>query len=173
MSLKEWVLFVAVGVALFIGVLGLGKSETVTERVIQEFKGLAGPDIDSSYLSVNGVRHWFYTPPIYSATTTPVTIKTPAATTTLMTGSGCHFSTASTSAKAIRFAKSITTPTATTTFLFGANSGANATPSVTATTTTNDFVFGPNQYLVMSMVGGTGVDSPVGRCAFEFMAVTN
>ena len=133
------------------------------------FGALSGPDIPSNYLQWGGVRVENYsTSALNSATTTPMAIQSPAATSTLSLGSGCHFEVSSTTAKAVRFAKA-TSPNATTTFLFGANIAANAKGSIAATTTTDNFVFAPNNWLVMSMVGGTGVDSPTAECVASFL----
>jgi len=134
----------------------------------QPLGSASSPSVVDGCMEINGVTSCYREGAFISATTTPITVKTPAATSTLALGSGCHFTTASTSAKAIRFAKALL-QNATTTFLFGANSAASEPRTVVATTSTDNFVFGPNQYLSVSLVGGTGVDSPAGFCAFTFI----
>lgn len=130
---------------------------------------LAGPDIPSPYLKWGGVAEYRgNSTTLVAATTTPFAIQSPAATSTLQLGSGCSFSVGSTSAKSVIFAKA-STAFATTTLLFGAPLAAGAQGTAIATTTTDNFVFGPNQWLVMSMVGGAGVDSPTASCSASFL----
>lgn len=132
---------------------------------------VASPDIQSPWIRFGGVTTYgAHTEALNSATTTPLAIQSPTATSTLQLGSGCHLSVSSTTAKAVRFAKA-TSPNATTTFLFGANAAANAKLDVAATTTDDNYVFAPNNWLVMSMVGGTGVDSPSGSCSARFVVL--
>lgn len=163
---------VIIGV-LVLALAGVGGWAVAPKEAAPEDKDIAGSDavVNSNYLNVGGVVTYFFRDDeLTAATTTPLAIQAPSATSTLMIGSGCHFTVSSTSAKAIRFAKA-TSPNATTTFLFGANTAANARADVVATTTTDSFVFGPNTWLVMSMVGGTGVDSPSGLCHARFVVL--
>lgn len=133
---------------------------------------VASPDIQSPWIRYGGVTRWAaHTEVLNAATTTPMAIQSPTnATSTLQIGSGCNFTVSSTSAKQIVFAKA-TTAFATTTFLFGANIAANAQGAVAATTTTDNFVFAPGTWLVMSMVGGTGVDSPTASCSASWVSL--
>jgi hypothetical protein len=120
-------------------------------------------------INVGGVRtEYRHTESLNSATTSPIAIQAPSATSTLQVGSGCYISTSSTTAKTLRFAKA-STPNSTTTFLFGVNIAANGYADAYSTTSADSFTFGPNQWLVGSFVGGSGVDSPAGRCDVAFM----
>lgn len=160
---------ILIGIALGLSLLGLGVHTLVPKADDMTVGALTGPDIPYNYLKWGGVAVYAgNSTTLASATTTPFAIQAPSATSTLQLGSGCSFSVSSTTAKAIRFAKA-TTAYATTTLLFGANVSANAQATVVATTTTDNFVFGPNEWLVMSMVGGTGVDSPVASCSARFV----
>lgn len=133
---------------------------------------VASPDIQSPWIRFGGVTRWSAnSQSLVAATTTPVAFQSPTnATSTLQTGSGCNFTVSSTSAKQVVFAKA-NTAFATTTFLFGANIAANAQGAVAATTTTDNFVFAPGTWLVMSMVGGAGTDSPVGSCSASWVSL--
>lgn len=163
---------VIIGV-LALALAGVGGWAVSQKDSVSEDTNVAGSDavVNSNYLNVGGVVTYFFRDDeLTAATTTPLAIQAPSATSTLMLGSGCYFSTSSTSAKAVRFAKA-TSPNATTTFLFGANVAANAKADISATTTTDNFVFAPNTWLVMSMVGGSGVDSPAGLCHARFVVL--
>ena len=138
--------------------------QNVTNQVVGS---VTGPDSSFPVETHNGVAYAFTRVGFYSATTSPINIKSPSATSTLMIGSGCNFIVASSSAKRITFAKGAT-QNASTTFLFGINTAAGAGGAAIATTTTDNFVFAPNNYLVGSLVGGQGVDSPTGMCSFWF-----
>lgn len=158
-----------IGIALVAGVVaasGVVFLSPKDSNGTPTFGALSGPEISSPYLAWGGVFNWAgHSESLKTSTTTPVAFQSPTnATSTLKLGSGCHFSVSSTTAKRVVFAKA-TTAFATTTFLFGANIAANAQGSVVATTTTDNFVFAPGTWLVMSMVGGAGVDSPTGSCS--------
>lgn len=155
---------------IYVGIvlaLALAAGIYIAKDQPQPVGAVSGPDRYFSCESRNGVTQCFTRTGLNTGTTTPLAIKSPAATSTLMLGSGCHFEVSSTTAKAVRFAKA-TTPNATTTFLFGANIAASAKGSITATTTTDSFQFAPNTWLTMSMIGGTGLDSPSGVCQATF-----
>lgn len=115
----------------------------------------------------NGVKECAVRLKFFSATTTPMVYKFPNATSTLLVGSGCVFTLASTSQKAARIATAAR-PNATTTFLFGANITGGAQAAVIATTTTDSFVIAPNNYVALSLVGGSGTDSPTGYCTLRY-----
>ena len=140
-----------------------------TEIITQPLGAISS--IPSQHFTWGDVTRWtFRTDNLNAATTTPLAIQAPAATSTLALGSGCRFEVSSSSAKAIRFAKA-TSPNATTTFLFGANIAAGAKGTVVASTSIDAFVFEPNSWLTMSMVGGSGVDSPSGSCHATFVQI--
>src|SRR3990167_10631967 len=71
--------------ALIIGGISLVQpnEKTIVERVIERVGAFPGPDINSDYLSFNGVKHWYYSSKLRTATTTVCSFKSPAATTTV------------------------------------------------------------------------------------------
>lgn len=165
MTLKDWSLTVGLAIVGFVAVLGLNGPTTIVEKIIGS---ASSPSVIDGCMEVNGHTRCYNTRSMNTATTTPLAIRSPqTGTSTLALSAGCRFTVASTSAKQVRFARA-TTGFATTTYLFGGATTANGTEAVIATTTTNDFVFAPGQYLVMSMVGGTGTDSPTGKCNAVF-----
>lgn len=133
---------------------------------------LAGPDILSSYISVNGLYTYFNTSDMVTSTTTVCAIQSPAATSTLRHG-GALFTTGSTTAAMVTLAKSATA-FATTTSLGRHVVTANAQGMVLASTTptaTNlnpDIVFGPSEWFVVGLSGGVGTFSPAGQCNATF-----
>lgn len=161
--------------AVVVGLLGLtaftvnlqSRLDTIKDKPDTSFGNSGSPTFNGDCINLNGVPKCYYHPPIYSATTTPVAFPTPNATSTMALGSGCHFTLASTTAKAIRVTKGLTM-NASSTLLFGFSSVASGPASVVATTSSDSFVFGPRQWVNISMIGGTGVDSPTGSCSFEF-----
>lgn len=139
--------------------------------VASNLGALAGPDIPSPYLRWGGVAQYAaHTDSFASATTTPFAAQSPSATSTLMLGSGCNFTLASTSAKSVVFAKA-TTAFATTTLLFQNAIGAGAQGAVVATSSADTFIFAPNTWLVASLVGGAGNDSPTGTCSVRWQVL--
>ena len=128
-----------------------------------KFGALAGPDIPYPYIGIGGVRRYFNSSGLATATTTPCAFQSLAATSTLV-GGGAKFSVGSTTATTITIAKA-TTPTATTTWIHNASLAANAqgTFIVPGATTTNQ-IFGPNDWFVVGMSGGNGTFSPTGVC---------
>ena len=160
-------------VLLTIGVLDNGK--TVDNG--KPTGAVSGPDIMSPYFSFGGVRFWANrSDSLVAATTTPYNAQSPVATSTLIYG-GCNFSTSSTTAMVVTFAKSAS-PNATTTALGSTTIAANAKGTVVASTTPASYtgialdptlVFAPSQWFVMSMTGGGGTFSPTGSCNAVWM----
>lgn len=135
------------------------------------FGTLAGPDIASPYLRWGGVAMYATrAESMNTASTTACSLVSPAATSTLVLGSGARFDVSSTTASAVKWYKS-SQPATATTLLFGANIAANAQATIVATTTTDDFVIAPNQYINVIMSGGTGTFSPTGVCEAQFVAI--
>lgn len=162
---------ILLAVAVVAGAVFLAKRQAPQQQSEPTPGALTGPVINYPYLCVNGACTYFsHLYSLTAGTTSPMNIQSPAATSTLKLGSGCRFDVATSVAKMIRFAKA-STPNATTTFLFGANFAANAFGSVVATTSNDNFVFGPNQWLVMSMVGGQGTDAPTAECQATFEVI--
>lgn len=135
---------------------------------------ITGPDSYATYQSVNGVTIFFNRVKMSVGTTTPCTIKSPTATSTLDLASGASFTTSTTTASVVTFNKS-TAPATTGTSLGVGNLAANAKGTILASTTISSTlvdptkVFAPNTYFVMSMTGGTGTYSPVGFCQANFI----
>jgi hypothetical protein len=137
----------------------------VTQDQTQAFSGTPGSDFNSGdgCFSFQGVKTCHYRYAMRQSTTTPWSAKTPAATSTLAFF-GCNFSTGSTTAKQIILAKGAA-PQASTTVLGNNLLAANSQGAFYSTTTTlGDNVLAPNTSLNMSMIGGSGFDSPVGFC---------
>lgn len=126
----------------------------------------------SSPLTVNGVKNYFDRQTMKTATTTVCAIKSPAATSTLVSGL-VNFSVSSTTASTVTVAKSATAY-ATTTLINSVSVGANAYATILTASTTNsalvqtDRTFAPNTYLVVGMAGGVGTFSPTGYCSAQW-----
>ena len=163
-------------VALGLALLGRPSEKTVVERVVERLGAAAGPDMLFDYLNLNGVTlHPRRVSSLVTATNTPATVRAPVnATSTLLLGSGCHFTIASSGVAMIaQFGKSVD-QNSTTTNLFGSASiAASAAVSVVATTSDGDFVFEPGYYLNVGLTGGNGQVGagavPTGECNFLFL----
>lgn len=132
---------------------------------------LAGPDIQSTYLSVSGIRREYRrTTSLTQGTTTICALQAPSATSTLVSGS-LLLSVSSTTASIVTIAKSATAY-ATTTLLGGQVSiQANSPVDIVASSTGSTGIFGPNQWLVVGMQGGKYTSapfSPTGVCQATF-----
>lgn len=138
---------------------------------LQPAGAVSGPDISSRYLRWGGVATWASrTDSLIQASTTMCSIQAPAATSTLVLGSGIRLDVSSTTATVVRAFKS-SLPATATTFLFGANVAANARATIVASTSADAFVFGPNEWLNVVASGGTGTFSPSGACQAQFVAL--
>lgn len=184
-----------VGVALAVGLLILAgsffsKTEVITQTITptsqqlqelmqQNLGSLTGPDIMSSYLSVNGVKTYYTHFPLRVATTTTndtgnsvarviCSIPTPAATTTLISMS-VSFTTGTTTASIVDIAEAANSYATTTKLGATYILAANAKGDILATTTSavsggQAGLIAPSQYLNVKMAGGIGTYSPVGSC---------
>lgn len=129
--------------------------------------GSAGQDQSADTITQGGMTIVRKRQGFYAATTTPCIIKSPAATSTIEFF-GVQFTVGSTTNKQIILATGSGAQASTT--VIGNNlllSGARGSFYAT-TTTLGNMVIGPNTYLNLSMVGGTGVDSPSGSCEASF-----
>lgn len=165
--MNKLIITAALGVVALIGaLLPMGENQTT---VVEKLGAGAGHGTDT-YLEVGGVDFYQEQLPFKQSTTTPVSYKTPGATSTLAYAS-CTGTLASTSATVITMAKAAS-PTATTTVIHAQAVAASAQFTATIpTATTSVSVFAPNTYFVVGIQGGVGGGfSPVGKgCVVRFV----
>ena len=126
-----------------------------------------GPERTAECETRNGVTQCFNRKAFTQATTTVCAIKSPAATSTLVTAL-VRFAVSSTTASVVTLAQA-TTPFATTT-LNGAQIAiaAGAQSTIQASTTGQGTIFPPNTQFVVGMQGNPGTFSPTGFCQATF-----
>jgi hypothetical protein len=166
------------GVVVALAFLGVGLWLAPEEKVEVPVQGaLSGPDIQSTWLRVGGIRHEYRYAALNTATTTPCALQSPAATSTL-THASLQIQTATSTATVWTAAKAASA-FATTTLLgqFSLGSGALGTmnfASSTVTAVTDDItVIAPNQYIVWG-VQGTAISGTAklnGVCQAEFIVI--
>lgn len=156
---------------LVLGGLYFNKSSVSTEQA--SGGSVTGPDSFYPCTSSNGVTRCFERRGLTTATTTVCAIKSPSATSTLVSAS-VQFVVSTTTASRVSLAKAATAY-ATTTSLGAADlaAGARGTFVASTTNTTNTTVdglsvFGPSQYFVVGVQGGSGTFSPTGSCQATF-----
>src|SRR3990167_7071347 len=117
MTLKEGLLYGAVGLALFVGFWALTKEGDVIEpiRETPPLGSSSGPSVINGCMDVDGVTRCYTRRELTVSTTTPCAIQTPAATSTLDTGA-VRATISSTTAGTFTIAKAAT-PYATTTII--------------------------------------------------------
>lgn len=144
------------------------KTVEVKDVSSEALGALTGPDIPYQYISVGGVQMYSANVAFTTGTTTPCAIQSPAATSTLVMF-GAQFDTSTTSATTVRFTKG-TAMQATTTALSGQLAlAANAKGEFVASSTPEaTFIIAPNNWVQVSLVGGSGTVSPVGSCVAQF-----
>lgn len=140
----------------------------------QSFGAVSGPDSFFPCTSNEGITTCVTRIAMRTATTTVCAIKSPAATSTLVSGTA-RFTYSSTTAPLVRFAKA-TTPYATTTALGNATIAAGAQGTLQASSTPvgalgDITVFEPSSYLVVALSGGVGTFSPTGICQATFEVI--
>lgn len=160
------------GLALVLagGALGWALASRTPESTTEKPVGaLTSPDIPSPWLRWGGVRQRAAAlSTLNTSTTTICALQAPNATSTLLTG-GLKLDTSSTTASTVTIAKGAHS-NATTTLIREASVAANAKATVIAASTTlsaleqTNRTFAPNEWLVMSLTGGTGTFSPTGTC---------
>ena len=158
-------------------------------KVLPPFGAVSSPDIQSSYLSVDGLVHEYRRTVLTQATTTVCALKSPSATSTLVYGNMTMVNAATGTAYTMGFVKSPNTGTSTTAVSgAGTTKFATTSPAANALGTLNAFatstlaatavdltlsvtdkIFDPNTYLVGYLQGGGGTFSSVGRCQAEFV----
>jgi len=163
-----------------IGAYMFPKGNTVVERIVG---AVSSPDVQSSYLSVNDVRSWYESRSLNQASTTICSMKSPSATSTLVSGS-VKLTTGTTTAIALELAKD-TTPSATTTRIsyivlasgaqvtlraFVASTTVAVNSGVQYTANETDLVFAPNTYLNAKYGAALGsLNVLVGSCKAVWM----
>jgi hypothetical protein len=152
------------------------KDTTSTSVEQKETGAFPSTDITSERLSFNGIEKYYYRQALRTATTTPCSIKSPAATSTY-TYDALKITTGTSTATVWTFAKA-TTAFATTTQLgvFSLGSGAqgsmvaSTSPSTGITLIDDTRVLAPNTWLVWGVQGTTisGTSKLLGVCSAEF-----
>ena len=142
---------------------------------------LTGPDIPYTYLNIGGVRHEYRSMAFTGATSTPCSVVSPAATSTLVR-SVLQINTGSTTATTWHFASS-TGPNATTSLLtnpISLGSGAQGTLAYMGTSTQPGITNGVNGYSVLppssyvtwgfqGVISNYTSDKLIGSCVVEFV----
>ena len=173
MKNTTWFLTVAILAIIAIGAYMFPKGNTVIERIV----GAQSESVtEGDCFFFNGLHRCPTGKPFNVASTTICAVKSPAATSTLIVNgaTGVRFVTSTSTAYNIVFAKATTAFATTTqigqTVLYAAAAlSTTIATSTTATVILQDTVFPPNNYLVVSMAGGTGSFSPTGTCFAEFV----
>lgn len=161
--MKETIIGAVAVLALVVGLVAFVKLVQLPPLI----GAVTGPDSPFPTESHNGISTSFFSSGFIKATTTVCTIKTPAVHSRLKYIS-LNFTTSSTTATTIRIATS-TIITATTTWMYDISSIANdPLKTIFLPTTTDKQIMMPNQYINISMTGGTGTFSPAGKCQAEF-----
>lgn len=163
-----------------INVFENGANVTLNQDVTQQEETLgaaASPDSPFNWASWGGVKSYYGSMSMSSATTTVCAIQSPAVTSTLDFASA-NFDVASTTASIVTMARSATQYVTTTLLSNELSISANAGGLVIASSTLMDAnggnVFAPSQWLVISMRGGAGnptLFSPEGKCKAVFQSV--
>lgn len=167
----KYLIAAAVALALLVGGF-LALKPTVTPEGDVQLGAVSGPDSSFPCETHNGVMQCFERTKMRTATTTVCSIKSPTASSTLVSAAA-HFETASSSALLIEMGKA-TTPYATTTLLARLSNAAGAKASVIATTSATaltDGIVAPNSYINVMIAGAGGATSataPVGNCQATF-----
>ena len=131
-------LFVAVGLLLSLGMAFVAVSRPA--QVVKEvsnpvnFGAVSGPDITFNDISIGGINYKYVRQPLRTATSTPCSIPTPSATSTVVSA-GVKITTASSTATTWHLAGA-TTAFATTTNLFTYSLGSGAFGNLVYTGTT-------------------------------------
>lgn len=142
---------------------------------------VSGPDIDSTYLSVNGVTTEYRAQRMAQSTTTVCALRAPTNATSTVKVGNINFAVSSTSASTVTVAKA-TTAFATTTLIRTVSVGASSPATFPVASSTSaastaaqaldqtNMTFAPGEYLVVSMAGNPGAYSPTGSCRVEFLS---
>jgi hypothetical protein len=162
MTNKHFIVLVIVIVLVGTVIGYLSKGTTVVREIVKNVGAIPGSSVSTEDFAINGVTGIFKTQSFTSATTTPCAIKSPSATSTLISANAT-FTVSSTSASRVTMARSAS-PNATTTSLGESVFSANEQGTVIASTT-GSHIFAPNTYFVVGMKGGSGTFSPSGKCS--------
>ncbi len=129
----------------------------------------ADPTLSGDDLTINSTGLRIARETLSTATTTPCSLQSPAATTTLQSFTA-NFTVGSTTAKSIIFTKGAAMQATTTALSGNLALAADAQGTFKASTTPElDMVISPSNWVQVSMVGGSGTDSPTGTCTAIFL----
>ncbi len=174
MSLKELVISGGVVLALVLGVLGLGGSTTIVDRV-ENLGSASSPSVDGGCMNVNGIMDCFYrTNPISASTT--CSIKSPSASSTLEHASLVLSSipTGDTQWGIGQSASRFATTTAIVAHYDVASGAQVAIVATTTVTALTDGVVAPNTYINFKLATTTATYTgwqPTGRCEALFRVI--
>ena len=180
MDLKN--VLVSAGVALLVAVLGFayfGPTEKVIERTIEKIGAFPGPEIDSPFISVNGLRSHYYDSPFLVSSSTLCSFRAPVNSTTTLAFASAQINTASTAALFFEWGRG-TTYTSTTTSLGVVSLAARLRATIIASTTgtvtdapeDDSIVIPPGQYInfvygISPCVDGSVCTTLAGRCKVQ------
>ena len=175
MNTKNVLIGIGIVVILVLGMTFPRSGGTVYERVVG---ATPGSEFPGPCLTVSGVTHCYVNQGLYTATTTICTITSPNVPSKLVPGTlGVNFTTSSTTGSSIVIATSTSGTNASTTLITSGAMGANGTGAIFATSTQTssllDGVMGAKTRINITMQGGQGTMSPVGRCMAEFIPLTS
>lgn len=172
--MKNILLTVGVAVALILGVVSYTKDVEAPAPVIQNVGAVSSPDISSRYLSWGSLQTYRSRVALATATNTPCSIQSPAATSSLSFAS-LNLTTGTSTATVWTLAKAATAFATTTPFnTYSVGSGALASITQYGTSSINgNDVIGPNTYLVWGVQGTVIADATklLGTCTAEFMVL--
>lgn len=172
--MKEKLIITGLVIALGLGVFGTVKQSQTVVVKSETLGSVASPDSTFKYIGVGGIRTYFASGNLTTATTTVCSLVSPAATSTLQSA-GITLTTSSTTASTVRIARAAGTNNNASTTVFAimdvaANAQAEVIATSTMTNTLTDRVVKPNSRINFSMSGGVGTFSPVGVCHATFEA---
>lgn len=162
-NIKNIILGIAVTLAFGFGTLFFSATGSPTVGAV------SSPDIQSNWLRVGGLTHWYQqSNSLLSATSTVCSIATPASTSTLVfAGFKVTSYTATTTTGVIAVAA---TRTASTTVLTSGAVTQNAYSYIVATNmASTTSTIAPSQYINFSMYTDGTANTPVGSCSAEFI----
>lgn len=166
------VALIVIAIIAIIGVFTPG-GKTVVEKVTEKVVGaIAGPDIESQYLSVNGVEQHFRSGYFNTASTTRCALQAPTHASSTLSFDGV-IKAATTTDYILTIAKSANAFATTTLIRETAFTGAGIETVPTASTTyqllsETNRTFKPGEWLVVSTAGPSATAFDVGSCSAIF-----
>jgi hypothetical protein len=167
-------LVVALIVVAIIAISGafLPQGKLVVEKTLEKVGAVSGPDIQSDYLTVNGVETWYFSQRFGTASTTRCAIRSPLTGTSTLSYNGV-VKAATTTDYTITMAKSATAFATTTLIreLVVTEAGQITLPTASTTVTLladTNRTFKPGEWLVISTAGPTASAFDSGVCTAIF-----